>query len=302
MHLPSMRQLQYFLAVVELRHFGRAAERCFVTQSTLSAGIQDLETLLGVQLFERSKRKVMPTPMGLALADKAQQIVDLGAEMVQLAEGGQGPLVGALRLGVIPTIGPFLLPRVLPAIRKRYPRLELLLVEDQTAKLIERLHRGQLDCAILALPYDLPGLAYEVFWQENFHVAFPKGHPLGRGGALPATELPLDELMLLEEGHCMREHALSACQRQGAARNTTVQGTSLYTLIEMVAGGQGITFIPALAADSALVKQSGICLRALAEKGPHREIGLVWRATFPRQDDLRLLAQAMGEVLQGRKP
>ncbi len=294
MNLPSIRQLQYFLAVAELRHFGQAAERCFVTQSTLSSGIQELESLLGVQLFERSKRKVMPTPLGLALVDKARQIIEMSAELVQQAHGGQGTLVGDLRLGVIPTIGPFLLPQVLPDIRQRYPGLKLQLIEDQTSRLMERLHNGQIDCAILALPYDLGGFEFEVFWQEIFYVAFPPQHALSRGRAIPSAKLPLDEIMLLEEGHCMRDQALSACHIKGKQSKAALQGTSLYTMIEMVAGGQGITFIPAMALDSALVQQSDIRLRPLAEKGPHREIALVWRPTYQRKDDMKLLAQEMG--------
>ena len=297
MYLPSIRQLQYFLAVVELRHFGQAAERCFVTQSTLSAGIQELENLLGAQLFERNKRKVMPTPLGLALADKARQIIEMSEAMVQQAHGEQGTLVGTLRLGVIPTIGPFLLPRVLPGVRQEYPALKLQLIEDQTGRLIERLNNGQLDCAILALPYELAGLEFEIFWQEIFYVAFPPEHALSGGGAIPSAELPLDEIMLLEEGHCMRDHALSACHTKRPQRNATVQGTSLYTMIEMVAGGQGITFIPQLAVDSALLQQSEICLRPLAEQAPHREIALVWRPTYQRKDDLKLLAEQMGRIL-----
>ncbi len=297
MNLPSIRQLQYFLAVIELRHFGRAAERCFVTQSTLSAGIQELESLLGAQLFERNKRKVMPTPLGLGLADKARQVIEISTDLVEQAHGGQGTLVGTLRLGVIPTIGPFLLPRVLPGVRRQYPELKLQLFEDQTGRLIERLNNGQIDCAILAFPYELAGLEYEIFWREIFYVAFPRGHPLSQGGAIPSAKLPADEIMLLEEGHCMREHALSSCHTKGLQGNTAVQGTSLYTMIEMVAGGQGITFIPEMAVNSALVEQSNIRLRPLKEKGPHREIGLVWRPTYQRKDDLQLLAQTMAEIL-----
>ena len=297
MHLPSIRQLQYFLSVIELRHFGQAAERCFVTQSTLSTGIQELENLLGVQLLERSKRKVMPTPLGLALAEKARQIVELSTELVQQAQGEQGILVGTLRLGVIPTIGPYMLPRVLPAIRERYPELKLQLIEDQTARLVERLNSGAIDCAIIAFPYDLTGLEVELFWQEIFYVAFPPQHPLSHGGPIPSAKLPPDEIMLLEEGHCMRDQALSSCHMRGLQGHAAVQGTSLYTMIEMVAGGQGITFIPEMAVDSALVEQSNISLRPLAEKGPHRKIGLVWRPTYHRKDDLHLLAQLMGQLL-----
>lgn len=300
MHLPTIRQLQYFLAVVELRHFGQAAERCFVTQSTLSAGIQELERLLGAQLLERSKRKVMPTSLGLALADKAGQIIEMTSDLVQQAQGEKGPLVGEFRLGVIPTISPFLLPQVLPGIRADYPALKLQLIEDQSARLIERLNNGQIDCAILALPYAIDNLAYEVFWQECFYVAFPVAHSLNKAGPISSAELPMDELMLLEEGHCMRDHALSACHRKDRQRKTTVQGTSLYTMIEMVAGGQGITFVPEMALGSALVEQSNIGLRPLAEKGPHREIALVWRPTYSRQSDLQRLMKVMTEALNKR--
>lgn len=297
MYLPSIRQLQYFLAVLELRHFGQAAERCFVTQSTLSVGVQELENLLGAQLFERNKRKVMPTPLALALAEKARQIIEISEAMAQQAHGEKGVLVGTMRLGVIPTIGPFLLPRVLPGIRQQYPELKLQLVEDQTARLIERLNNGQLDCAILALPYELGALEFETFLHEIFYVAFPSGHGLSLGGAIPSAELPMDEIMLLEEGHCMRDHALGACHTKKMQRNATVQGTSLYTMIEMVAGGQGITFIPEMAVESALVQQSDICLRPLAEQAPHREIALVWRPTYHRKDEMALLAEEMRRIL-----
>jgi len=297
MNLPSIRQLQYFLAVVEHRHFGQAAKSCFVTQSTLSVGIQELESVLGVQLLERNKRNVMPTPLGYTLADLARQILEMTTDFVEQAQGEKGPLVGTLRLGVIPTIGPFLLPRVLPDIRQQYPELKLQLIEDQTARLIERLNSGQIDCAILALPYNLSGFELEVFWQEIFHVAFPPDHPLKKGGPIPSTELPMDELMLLEEGHCMRDHTLSACHTHSRQHKATVQGTSIYTMIEMVAGGQGITFIPEMAIESALVERSQISLRPLADQGPHREIALVWRPTYPRKSNLQLLMQIMKETL-----
>lgn len=297
MYLPSIRQLQYFLAVIELRHFGQAAERCFVSQSTLSAGIQELENLLGAKLFERNKRKVMPTPLALTLAENARQIIETSEAIVQQAQGEKGVLVGTMRLGVIPTIGPFLLPRVLPDIRQQYPELKLQLVEDQTVRLIERLNNGLLDCAILALPYELGGLEFDRFWHEIFYVAFPPGHALSQGGAIPSAELPMDEVMLLEEGHCMRDHALSACHTKKMQPHATVQGTSLYTMIEMVAGGQGITFVPEMAVESALVQQSDICLRPLAEQAPHREMALVWRSTYHRKDEMVLLAERMGGIL-----
>jgi len=297
MNLPTIRQLQYLVAVIELRHFGKAAERCFVTQSTLSAGIQELEAMLGVKLLERTKRKVIPTRLGTALLEKSQQLLQLAAEMVDIAHSDARLLSGRLRLGVIPTISPFLLPRVLPGIRERFSALELFLLEDQTARLLERLATGDLDAAILALPYDIGNLEREVFWDENFWVAFPGKHRLSTGGPVASEDLPIDELLLLEEGHCFRDHALTACHMQALRYSAAFQGTSLYTLIQMVAGGQGITFIPEMAIDSELIKQSNICFRPLSEHGPHRQISLVWRPSFHRKQDLHLLTECMGEVL-----
>lgn len=297
MNLPTIRQLQYLIAVVELRHFGQAAERCFVTQSTLSTGIQDLETLLGAKLLERTKRKVIPTQLGVELSDKARQLLGLAAEMVEMAQADDRPLTGRLRLGVIPTIGPFILPQVLPGIRQRFPDLKLFLIEDQTARLLERIATGDLDVAILALPYDIGNLESETFWSENFWVALPENHPLSAGGSIASQELPVDQLLLLEEGHCFRDHALAACHMGELRHSAAFQGTSLYTLIQMVAGGQGITFIPEMAVDSALMKQSNISFRPLSEQGPHRKISLVWRPGFHHKRDLHLLAECMNELL-----
>ncbi len=297
MHLPTIRQLQYLLAVIELRHFGKAAERCFVTQSTLSTGIQELENMLGTKLLERTKRQVLPTPLGLEIAEKARDVLTVSAEMVELAQSKLTAMTGALKLGVIPTIGPFLLPKVLPAIREQFPDLELFLVEEQSAQLLQRLDSGELDCAIFALPYELGKHEYKKFFQEIFYVAFPSEHPLSKGGKISSADLPAEQLLMLEDGHCFRDHALSACHFSGLQQRAAFQGTSLYTLMEMVAGGQGITFLPAMAVNSHLTMQSKIKLRPLAEDGPHREIGLVWRSTFHRKNDLNLLAELMETVL-----
>ncbi|HEC16535.1 MAG TPA: hydrogen peroxide-inducible genes activator [Sedimenticola sp.] len=297
MNLPTIRQLQYLVAVVELRHFSQAAERCFVTQSTLSTGIQELENLLGARLLERTKRLVIPTPLGQELAAKAEKILGLAAEMVEIAQADETPLAGRLRLGVIPTIGPFLLPRVLPAIRERFPGLKLFLVEDQSARLLERLAAGSLDTAIMALPYDIGNLESQVFWSENFWVALPKDHPLRGDDPIASRELPVKELLILEEGHCLRDHALAACHMKELHHSAAFQGTSLYTLVQMVAGGQGITFIPAMAVDSELMKQSAINFRPLSEKGPHRRISLVWRPSFHQKQNLHLLGNFMHELL-----
>ncbi|HFE37823.1 MAG TPA: hydrogen peroxide-inducible genes activator [Gammaproteobacteria bacterium] len=297
MHLPSVRQLQYLLAVVELRHFGKAAERCFVTQSTLSTGIQELENMLGACLLERTKRKVIPTALGLEIADKARQVLLTSSQILELANSQQPPMIGKLKLGVIPTIAPFLLPKVLPALRTQFPALELFLIEDQSAHLLQRLDFGEIDCAIFALPYELNKYECQRFFQEDFYVAFPVNHPLSQGGPICSDELPVEELLMLEDGHCFKDHALSACHFSGLVQKAAFQGTSLYTLIEMVAGNQGITFLPAMAIDSSLTQQARISLRPLAETGPHREIGLVWRPTFHRKRDLQLLTDFMASEL-----
>ena len=298
MNLPTMRQLHYLVTVVELCHFGQAADRCFVTQSTLSSAIQELESLLGARLLERTKRKVIPTKLGLELADKARQILSMTESLVLDAQVDRQPLSGELRLGVIPTIGPFLLPKVLPGVRERFSGLQLYLLEDQTHNLIERLATGELDCAILALPFDLGGLEYQVFWQENFMVAFPQDHPLSRGGPIASRDLPGKELLMLEKGHCLRDHALAVCHMKSMQKRATFQGTSLYTLVQMVSGGQGITFIPEMAVDDDFLARNQIAVRPLAEKGPHRELCLVWRASYHRKQDLALLSEMMKTLLR----
>ena len=297
MHLPSTRQLEYLLAVIDLRHFGKAAERCFVTQSTLSTGIQELENLLGASLFERTKRKVLPTPLGLEMANKARQVLTISTEMLELARNKQAAMCGPLKLGVIPTIGPFLLPKILPTIREKFPDLELFLIEEQSSHLLQRLDSGELDCAIFALPYELAKYEYKSFFQEIFYVAFPVDHPLSQGGPIASADLPVEQLLMLEDGHCFKDHALSACHFSGMQQRAAFQGTSLYTLMEMVAGGQGITFLPAIAIDSNLAQLPKIRLRPLAETSPHREIGLVWRPTFHRKKDLHLLMALMKNEL-----
>lgn len=297
MILPTLRQLQYFLAVIELRHFGLAAERCCVTQSTLSAAIQELESLLGVQLFERSHRKVTPTEPALAMAEKAEQIVRLSKSLVELVQEKGQAMTGNLRLGVIPTIGPFLLPRVLPDIRQLYPELKLLLIEDQTANLLKRMQEGSLDAIILALPYDIGKLENKIFWEENFLVAVPGDHELTKLETINSQQLPAEELLLLEEGHCFSEHALEACQMKRLGKSSAFQGTSLYTLIQMVASGQGVTFVPEMAANSALINVENIQFRPLSEAGPHRQIGLAWRPSFPKKQDLFVLADSLNQLL-----
>jgi len=294
MSLPTLRQLQYLVTVVELRHFGHAAEKCFVTQSTLSAGIQDLEAQLGVSLLERSKRKVFPTPLGREIATRAQQILTLSSDLVDLAKSAESPLGGELRMGIIPTIGPFLLSKTLPLIRQRLPNLELFLFEAQSSQLLQQIEEGSIDIAILAFPFNTHNLMYQICGKEDFLVAMPKNHYLASETAISPSQLPTDELLLLAEGHCLREHALAACKLKAQANRTTLQGTSLYTLIEMVASGLGITLLPQMAIDSHILnnEEIHICSLQLAlEQAPAREIGLVWRPSFQRHELLEHLSE-----------
>jgi LysR family transcriptional regulator, hydrogen peroxide-inducible genes activator len=298
MHLPTLRQLQYLVTVIDLKHFGQAAEQCFVTQSTLSAGIQDLEKLLGITLLERTNRKVLPTAIGLEIAKQAQNILSLSSDLLDIAQSEKSPLSGRMRIGLIPTISPFLLPKVLPTIRTELPELELVLVEDQSEHLLDQLEAGKIDLAVLALPFNLRGLKHKVFAQEQFWIALPKAHPLSKQKTITAEQLPSDELLLLKEGHCLREHALSACNLPASLQRTSVQSTSLYTLIEMVAGGSGITLVPEMALNSEMISHADICLRPLESltNKPMRELGLVWRSSYRRHQTVALLEKILRDT------
>lgn len=300
MRLPTLRQLQYLTAVVDEKHFGHAAEKCFVTQSTLSAGIQDLEELLEVSLLERTNRKVLPTAIGEEIAGRALQILSLSEDLVDLAQSERNPLSGRIQVGIIPTISPFLLPKVLPTVRQQLPDLEIVLIEDQSERLLDKLEAGSIDVAVLAFPFNIRGLTHRIFAREPFWVAVPKQHRLAQKRVLKASELPTNELLLLAEGHCMREHALSACQLPASAQRRSVQATSLYTLIEMVASGLGITLIPDMAINSDMVSHSDISLVPLENKDDQatREIGLVWRPSFRRTQTLEQLAQTVSDALE----
>ncbi|MEO5336031.1 MAG: hydrogen peroxide-inducible genes activator [Magnetospirillum sp. WYHS-4] len=297
-NLPTLRQLRYLVELLEARHFGRAAEACLVTQSTLSAGLQELEGLLGVRLVERTKRRVVPTPIGLEVAERARRTLQEAEGLVEAARAGAEPLTGGLRLGVIPTIGPYLLPRVLPELRRRFPALRPYLREDQTARLLDQLAAGDLDLLILAFPYDTPQAETMMVADDPFWLACPQGHPLARRKNISPDEIPPAELLLLEDGHCLRDHALSACGLERGAARGRFQGTSLHTLLEMVAGGMGITLVPGMATRSHLVEASSVEVRPLAETAAPRKIGLAWRRTSGRRKEFQMLGGALKEILQ----
>jgi LysR family hydrogen peroxide-inducible transcriptional activator len=291
--LPTLRQLRFLVAVVDERHFGRAAEVCLVGQSTLSAGILELEQLLGVRLFERTKRKVSPTPVGRELAERARTLLREAQDIVELARAAQAPMSGPLRLGVIPTIGPFLFPRVLPRLRSAFPELKLYLREEQTEPLLARLDAGELDAAVLALPYPSRGMETIDIGVDPFVVVCPPGHRLSRMAAVGHDDMAAEDLLLLEEGHCLRDHALAACALEGARRNVAFQGTSLHTLAQMVANGLGVTLLPQMALDAGILRGLDLVVRPLSGEAPFRRIGLVFRASSARKETFRRLARAL---------
>lgn len=291
-HLPTIRQLRYLVAVAEHLHFGRAAEACHATQSTLSAGLQELESLLGVTLVERTKRRVLMTPLGDEVVARARNILRGAEDIADLARSAGRPLSGPLRLGVIPTIAPFLLPQALPGLRHAYPSLKLTLREDLTARLLERLAGGSLDAALLALPYDAPDMEMLPLATDPFLLACPPGHPLAAKAEISGADLAGAELLLLEEGHCLRDHALAACSLPGPKRGEGVFGTSLGTLVQMVASGMGVTLVPELAVKAGLLRGTDLITRPLLGGG-HRLLGLAWRRSSTRGAEFRLL----GEVL-----
>lgn len=295
--VPTLRQLRYLVAVVDRCHFGQAADDCLISQSTLSAAIQELEELLGTPLLERTKRSVVPTALGREIAERSRRLLQQAEDLIDLAQAAREPMAGAVSLGVIPTIGPFLLPRAMPALRDSFPRLKLYLREDQTARLLTQLDTGTLDAALIALPYRLDGLEALDIADDGFFLVCPPGHRLiGRDRILPADMVP-EDLLLLEDGHCLRDHVLAACQLEGARRNIAFQGTSLHTLVQMVANGLGVTLVPRLALDAGILRGLDLTAIPLEGEAAARRIGLVWRRASVRKETFRLLGEALRTVL-----
>ena len=297
--LPTLRQLGYLVAVVDQCHFGRAAAACAVTQSTLSAGIRELEDVLGAPLLERTKRTVVPTPLGRDMARRARELLQGAEDMVDTAHAATDPMAGPLRLGVIPTIGPFVLPKAMPRLRKAFPRLQLFLREEQTAPLLAKLRDGELDVALLALPYATgDGIETLELAEDPFSVVYPPGHPVP-GKEVKPGDIEFENLLLLEDGHCLRDQALAACRLEGARRNAGFQGTSLHTLVQMVANGLGITLLPRMALDAGILRGLSLDVRPLAGRTSARRIGLAWRRMSARKQTFRTLGAEIGKVLTG---
>jgi len=291
---PTLKQLRYLVALHRTNHFGKAADACHVTQSTLSAGLQELENLLGTQLVERTKRSVMFTALGEEIVRRAQSILNDVDDLTDLATSAKDPLKGIVRMGVIPTIAPFLLPKIMPAISEKLPDLELHLREDKSAELCELVRSGELDLVLYALPYACGDVAELPLFHDPFLVAFPKGQ--APKGGIKSTELDEKRLMLLEEGHCLRDHALEACQLLGRGARREMAGTSLNTILQMVAAGHGITLLPGMAVEAGLTEGTGVEVLPFADIVPTRTIGLIWRKTNPRASTFEALGKVIREV------
>jgi LysR family hydrogen peroxide-inducible transcriptional activator len=299
--VPTLKQLQYLVVLEEAGHFGRAAEACFVTQSTLSGGIRELESLIGVVLVERTKRVVRFTPLGIQVAAKARRILREAEELADMVRAAGKPLGGELRMGVIPTIAPFLLPRLLPRLRGEFPELRLYLREETSQAACDSLHRGQLDCVLLALPYGCGEVEAAHLFDDPLFVAFPSGEaPAGESAEIEAIDE--SRLLLLEDGHCLKDHALSACNRPDLRAHAAMMGTSLHTLVQMVDNGLGVTFVPAMAIAAGILAGTRIDARPLRSDQGFRRIALVWRASSPREGEFRLLAEALTRIATSLRP
>lgn len=291
---PTVKQLRYFLALAEKRHFGRAAAASFVSQPAFSNAIQELETLLGVQLVDRTNRQVTITAVGQEVATQARLCLRDIESLVELARQDRAPLSGMLRLGVIPTIAPFLLPTVLPRLRKHFPDLELYLTEDQTQNIHQQLLDGELDVLLLAMPVQLRSVEEYALFEDKFLLACHESTRHVDPGRYRLNRLELDSVLLLKDGHCLRDHALTACRLRDTEKVSSFAASSLLTLVEMVDADLGVTFLPEMARGSSLLKKTRVKLHEIGEKS-FRTIGLAWRKGSARAEEFRLLGQFFAE-------
>jgi len=294
--LPTLRQLQFLLALRAEGSFVAAAEAVGVTQPTLSAGVKDLEAALGTVLVERGRNGAVLTPAGEEAAEGAARALDEVEHLVRGARAASEPFAGGFRLGAIPTIAPFLLPRLFPELRRRFPRLQLQMREDLTARLLDALRNRTLDAALIALPYQAVGVAAVPVAKDEFLFLSPADHPLAKRNDLSPEHLNAEEMLLLEDGHCLREHALSACRLSPGRRAADVSATSLHTLVQMVAGGLGVTLLPKLAAEAGAASGAPVALRQFATPVVGREIGVAWREGGQREQEARLLAEVLRDL------
>ncbi|MCJ7591556.1 MAG: hydrogen peroxide-inducible genes activator [Woeseiaceae bacterium] len=288
MRSPTIKQLRYFVTLCEEQHFGRAAKRCFVSQSAFSNALQELESTLATQLVDRTNRSVTVTAVGQDVATQARLVLRDVDSLVEIAQGNTKPLCGELRLGVIPTIAPFVLPTALPKIRKAFPQLQLLLIEDQTQRVYERLMAGEVDVLLLALPWAMQGVEERILYRDEFCLAYREGTARVDPENYRFNRLDSDSVLLLEDGHCLRDHALAACKIRNTEKIRRFGASSLLTLIEMVDADLGITFLPEMARGSTLLRNTRVRLHSLSDNS-YRNIGLVWRKGSQRVSEFQLL-------------
>jgi len=285
---PTIKQLRYFIALEQLLHFRKAAETCYVSQSAFSVAIRELESILGAQLADRNNKNVTITSIGKDVAIQARLVLRDLEVLVELTERNQSPLAGRLKLGVIPTITPFLLPQILPRLRKEFPDLKLFLYEDLTQRIYERLMGGDLDLILIAVPYDLRNIETMPLFKDPFYFAYSRGSKLIDQNHYEIEDLPSESILLLEDGHCLRDHALSACKISNRNKVSKVTANSLLTLIQMVDADLGVTFLPEMVVKSSLLKNTQVKTLNLPTQN-YRELGLVWRQGSTRSNEFELL-------------
>jgi LysR family transcriptional regulator, hydrogen peroxide-inducible genes activator len=299
----KLKDLRYLVAVADTRHFGQAAARCFVSQPTLSAQLKKLEDYLGVQLVERHPRRIALTEAGTQVVARARRIIEASDEIVALTALQRDPLAGRLRVALLPTIGPYLLPLVASRIRKKLPRVELMLYEYQTGPMLEHLQAGDIDLGILALPVPSEGLVDRKLFDEPFVVAVPEKHALSSRKQVKTSDLDGETLLLLEDGHCLRDQALDVCSHSSVQEKQDFRATSLETLRQMVASGGGITLLPQLASIGAYGHARGVAVVPFAKPAPVRHIGALWRKSSARTIAIDavcdVIAEAAGKQVQG---
>jgi LysR family hydrogen peroxide-inducible transcriptional activator len=292
----NLRDLRYLVALAEHRHFGRAADACFVSQPTLSTQIKKLEEELGVVLVERAPRKVLLTEVGREIAERARDVLNEVEQIKGIARRTLDPESGTLRLGIFPTLGPYLLPHVVPRIRKHFPRLELLLFEEKTEAVLKMLREGKLDAGILALPIHEDSLHSEFLFEEPFMLAVPESHPLAEQPSLKLSDLSDQSLLLLEDGHCLRDQALEVCHMSGAGEKAGFRATSLETLRQMVAADVGVTLLPTLAVKPPVARARNLHLVEFRGHAPSRRIAMLWRKSSAMAGFLKRLAEVFRQL------
>lgn len=299
MHMPTLRQLQFLVSIADKGSFSRAAQACHVTQPSLSAAIKETEALLGLQLVEREARGARLTAAGGVVVARARRVLAEAQDLVAVAREAGAPLTGEFRLGAIPTIAPYVLPDTLSKLRKNYPDLKLYLREDQTDRLLEALRNRTLDAALIALPWEAPSIESISLCEDEFLFVGPPDHELSKKAALHLTDLADHDVLLLEDGHCLRNHALSVCALPAGRNGAEVSATSLQTLVQMVAGGLGVSLLPKVAVEAGLGLGPDVSVRTFDEPVFGRSIGIAWRAGSPRAQEAKLIGEIVKDALSG---